>query len=172
MAPTWCSSLVAAVLVAFGTRVRAACSSNLVVDTFSTWSSNTNALGGYVGGQYTLDHASSAFTNRKTRKSGLTLPADDKSLSGATASGGVLTFTPSASSYFYENVPCQAATTDGYGAITFSVQGPASGSLLLEMQTRANCNATSYSSAYYELANVTNSARSMLLLWRNDNLRG
>ena len=78
---------------------------------------------------------------------------------GSTASGGVLSFKPTASSYFYENFPCEAATTAGYNSIQFSLNGPAGGSLTVELQTQSSCSATTYRSTYYTVSGLTGSTR-------------
>ena len=57
------------------------------------------------------------------------------------ASAGQVVFIPKdGNSYFYESFPCVPASSSGYTGIQFSVQGPAGGSLALELQTAANCN--------------------------------
>ncbi len=65
------------------------------------------------------------------------------------ASGEGITFVPGRSSYFYETLPCARAAARGYDAVAFAVRAPAAGaSLLLEIQTRASCDAAAYASAW------------------------
>lgn len=72
-------------------------------------------------------------------------------MTSISASGSTLTFTPKAGSYFYENFPCTNAAADSYNALSFTLSGPAQASFLIELQSRANCEATSYKSAYHNV---------------------
>ncbi|KAH6660640.1 hypothetical protein BKA67DRAFT_60931 [Truncatella angustata] len=111
------------------------CSSNLLVDDFSTWSTNTNSLG-----QWT---------------------SEDGTMTSVSASNGALTFTPSASAYFYETLACETATTNGYDAVAFSVQGPAEGSVGLELQTSTSCSESAHASYYYQVSGLTGSPQTI-----------
>lgn len=70
-----------------------------------------------------------------------------------TAAGTTLSLTTKAGSYFYENLPCEdlAAATSGFTGIAFKLSGPAQSSFLLEIQTKANCNATTHASVYHNV---------------------
>lgn len=120
---------------AFASGVSAACSSALKIDDFSSWSSNTNSLGSWT--------------------------SDDGSMTSISASGGVLSFTPKAGSYFYESFACQAATSNNYNSVQFSVKGPAGGSLTLEIQTKTACTASSYTSYYFGVSGLTGSTQTI-----------
>ncbi|KAL2196740.1 carbohydrate esterase family 4 protein [Corynascus similis CBS 632.67] len=102
--------------------VNAACSSDLVIDDFTTWLTGLNNLGSENG--------------------------DDGSMTAIAASPGQVVFIPEGDdSYFYESFPCQQAVTEGYNAIEFSVVGPANGSFALELQTTSDCG--SYEEGVY-----------------------
>ncbi|KAJ4305927.1 hypothetical protein N0V90_001460 [Kalmusia sp. IMI 367209] len=107
---------------AFATEASAACSSALKIDDFSKYSSNTNSLG-----QWT---------------------SDDSTMKSISASAGVLSFTPesTSTSYFYETFSCQAASSNGYSSVQFSIKGPQGGSIALELQTKSSCSASGYTS--------------------------
>ncbi|KAL2158659.1 hypothetical protein VTH06DRAFT_4141 [Thermothelomyces fergusii] len=95
--------------------VRAACSSDLVIDDFTKWLTGLNNLG---------------FPN-----------GDDGTMAAMAASPGRVLFVPrDAGSYFYESFPCQHAIAEGYGAIEFSALGPEGGSFVFELQTTTNCD--------------------------------
>ncbi|KLU81781.1 glycosyl hydrolase [Magnaporthiopsis poae ATCC 64411] len=118
--------------------VRAACSKNLVIDDFSKWASRTNSLGSYT--------------------------SDDNTMTSISASGGFLTFTPRANSYFYEPFSCRKTTADGYNAISFTAQGPAAGSsLTLEIQHQSTCasGAGGYQSAFTSVTGLSMSAQTV-----------
>ncbi|KAK4449977.1 hypothetical protein QBC34DRAFT_79620 [Podospora aff. communis PSN243] len=90
------------------------CTSNLIIDNFVKWTSGTNNLDWQNG--------------------------DDGSMTSIAASAGRVVFVPKdGNSYFYESFPCIPAYSSGYTGIQFSVQGPAGGSLALELQTSASC---------------------------------
>lgn len=82
-------------------------------------------------------------------------------MSTISSAGGVLSFTPTSSSYFYETFSCQAATSNGYNSIQFTVKGPAGGSLALEIQTKASCSATTYTSYYYAVSGLTGNTQTV-----------
>jgi hypothetical protein len=72
------------------------------------------------------------------------------------ANGGSVTFIPKTQeSYFYESFVCRQATAEGYGAISFTLQGPVGGSVAVELQTQANCSATTHNSSYNVLSGLT-----------------
>ncbi|KAK3996183.1 hypothetical protein QBC44DRAFT_318343, partial [Cladorrhinum sp. PSN332] len=77
------------------------------------------------------------------------------------ASSGQVVFIPKgdSSSYFYESFECQPAITKGYGAIQFTVEGPAGGSMAFELQTASSCAATdgTYRSSWTIIENLTGS---------------
>ncbi|KAH9866012.1 hypothetical protein J1614_008576 [Plenodomus biglobosus] len=115
--------------------VDAACSGPLKIDDFSKYASNQNSLGSWT--------------------------SDDGSMTSIKASGGVLSFTPKSSSYFYETFPCQQASSTGYNSLTFQIKGPAGGSATLEIQTKTACSATAYTSKYIQLSGFTGSLQTM-----------
>ncbi|KAF2786825.1 carbohydrate esterase family 4 protein [Melanomma pulvis-pyrius CBS 109.77] len=77
------------------------------------------------------------------------------------ASGGVLSFTPKANAYFYESFACQAASSNGYSSIQFSIKGPAGGSATLEIQTQASCSATTYTSKFFAVSGLTGATQTV-----------
>ncbi|KAF2278573.1 glycosyl hydrolase [Westerdykella ornata] len=113
----------------------AACTASLKVDDFSKWSSNTNSLNSWT--------------------------SDDGSMTSISASGGVLSFTPKADSYFYETFPCQAASSNNYNSVQFSVKGPAGSSLTLEIQTQSSCSATTYTSSFFTVSGLTGNTQTI-----------
>ncbi|KAJ4376309.1 hypothetical protein N0V83_001592 [Neocucurbitaria cava] len=115
--------------------VSAACSAPLKIDDFSKYSQNTNSLGEWT--------------------------SDDGTMSSISASGGVLSLKPKSGAYFYETFACQAASSNGYNSVTFSVKGPSSGSFTLEIQTKTACSAASYTSKYYTVSGVTGTAKTI-----------
>ncbi|KAF2014832.1 carbohydrate esterase family 4 protein [Aaosphaeria arxii CBS 175.79] len=117
--------------------VSAACSSALKIDDFSKWSSNTNSLNSWT--------------------------SDDGSMTSSSASGGVLSFRPKSGSYFYETFACQAATSNGYNSVQFTIKGPASGSLTLEIQTKSSCSASSYTSYYYSVTGLLGNTQTVTI---------
>lgn len=115
--------------------VDAACSGPLKIDDFSKYASNQNSLNSWT--------------------------SDDGSMASIKASGGVLSFTPKSSSYFYETFPCQQAKSNGYNSVTFQIKGPAGGSATLEIQTKTACSATAYTSKFIQLSGLTGSLQTM-----------
>lgn len=108
----------------------AACSSNLVIDNYTKWSTHTNSLGEWTG--------------------------DDSSMTSISKSGTKLLFTPKTdgSSYFYTSFACIDTATLGYNAITFPIKAPkAASSLVLEIQTSVGCTAA-YTSRYYVVSGL------------------
>lgn len=120
--------------------VNAACSSDLVIDDFTTWLTGLNNLGSENGGRFSFPIPSETqLTNALS---------DDGSMTAIAASPGQVVFIPEGDdSYFYESFPCQQAVTEGYNAIEFSVVGPANGSFALELQTTSDCG--SYEEGVY-----------------------
>lgn len=88
-------------------------------------------------------------------------------MSSIAAAAGKVQFIPKDSgSYFYESFSCQQAITTGYGGISFTLQGPAGGSVALELQTSASCNANdtgSYTSSYNIISSLTGSQQTINL---------
>lgn len=123
---------------AFSATTSAQCTSNLLIDNFAQWSSNANSLGSWT--------------------------SDDGSMSSISASGNTLSFTPNADSYFYETLPCTTASSDGYNAVQFSIQGPVGGSVMLEIQTQASCSAESYTSNWQTVSGLTGSKQTVTIL--------
>lgn len=117
----WTASLLAS-------GAQAACSSNLVIDDYSKYSTNTNSLGSWT--------------------------SDDGSCPGlqADAANKKVTLTPNANCYFYTTfpAPCLKASTDGYNGLSFSVKAPAAGSsMVVEIQTSTTCSASEAAKSYY-----------------------
>ncbi|EUC51036.1 carbohydrate esterase family 4 protein [Bipolaris oryzae ATCC 44560] len=117
--------------------VNAACSGPLSIDDFSKWSSKQNSLG--------------------------TWTSDDSSMPSISAANGVLSFKPNATSYFYETLPCQAASSNGYNSITFQIKGPAQGSATLEIQTKGSCSDAAYSSKWVTLTGLTGNTQTITI---------
>ncbi|KAF1995543.1 carbohydrate esterase family 4 protein [Amniculicola lignicola CBS 123094] len=115
----------------------AACSSALKIDDFSRWSSNANSLNAWT--------------------------SDDSSMTSISVTGGVLSFKPNADSYFYETFACQAASSNGYNSIQFTITGAASASLTLEIQTKASCSAASFTSYYHTVSGLTAASQTVTI---------
>lgn len=90
---------------------------------------------------------------------------DDGTLLKASAPGSVLSFTPKASSYIFESFPCETTQSSGYSALQFMVLGPKGGELSIELQSKASCSETSYSSKYVSLPNLTGNLQIITLPW-------
>ncbi|KAI1852264.1 hypothetical protein JX265_006313 [Neoarthrinium moseri] len=131
----------------------ASCSSNLIIDNFSQWSANNlNNLGQYTSG---MDGYSAS------RSTPILTSLDDGTMDSISAASGSLTFTPNENSYFYEGLTCQPATTNGFGAISFDIQGPAGGSVFLEIQTAESCSVSAYTSYYYSVTGLTGTSQTI-----------
>ncbi|KAK5658225.1 hypothetical protein OQA88_2200 [Cercophora sp. LCS_1] len=120
------------------TAVAQTCTSNLLIDNFVKWTAGTNNLDWQNG--------------------------DDGSMTSIAASAGQVVFVPKdGNSYFYESFPCVKASSSGYSAIQFSVQGPAGSSLALELQTAANCNPETegWKSSYNIVSGLTGSRQTV-----------
>jgi len=89
--------------------------------------------------------------------------ADDGTMTSISAAANVLSFKPAANSYFYETFPCEAATTNGYNSLQFTIKGPSAGSLTVELQTQTSCTATSYKSYFYTLTGLTGSSQTVTI---------
>lgn len=77
-------------------------------------------------------------------------------MTSVATAGNKLTLVPkSAGSYFYETLPCQAASTNGYDTLQFAVKGAAGGSMAIEIQTGANCSDKKYTSKFYLVKGIT-----------------
>lgn len=99
-----------------------------------------------------------------TREVVLTYFQDDGTMTTISSEVGSVIFTPKDdNSYLYENIPCQAATTNGYNAISFDVLGPAGGEINLEIQTSANCSDSAYTSYYYTITNLTGADQTVVI---------
>jgi peptidoglycan/xylan/chitin deacetylase (PgdA/CDA1 family) len=79
----------------------------------------------------------------------------------AKAANGKLSVVPNANSYFYETFTCQAASSNGYDAISFLVKGPAGASLTLEIQTKSACSADAYQSYFYTVSGLTGTTQTI-----------
>ncbi|KAB5532741.1 glycoside hydrolase/deacetylase [Coniochaeta sp. 2T2.1] len=113
--------------------VNAACTSNLQIDNFALFPNGTNSLASQAGDDGTMAYITSTAAN-----------------------GGSVTFVPKTQeSYFYESFVCRAAATEGYNAISFTLQGPVNGSVAVELQTQTNCSATTHTSSYNVLSGLT-----------------
>ncbi|KAL2169805.1 hypothetical protein VTG60DRAFT_5624 [Thermothelomyces hinnuleus] len=131
-------AVVAGLLAATG--VHAACSSDLVIDDFTTWLTGLNNLGSENG--------------------------DDGTMTAIAASPGQVVFIPKDDgSYFYESFPCQQAITEGYNAIQFSVLGPEGGSFAFELQTTSSCDSEEgvYNSSWTEVGDLTGERQTITL---------
>jgi hypothetical protein len=137
----------------FAARASAVCSTDLVIDDFSKWSNGSNSLGQHASGMNIV----LPLRNKRF----LIYALDDGTMSLISSSGGSLVFTPNVTSYFYENVACQSATTNGYSALSFSLQGPAEGRVALELQTSVNCTDTAHTSYYYAVNGLTGSSQNI-----------
>ncbi|EON64117.1 hypothetical protein W97_03347 [Coniosporium apollinis CBS 100218] len=82
-------------------------------------------------------------------------------MTSISAASNKLSFKPKAGSYFYETFACQAASTDGYNSIQFSIKGPAGGSLTLEIQTKTACTASAYTSKYFVVSGLTGATQTV-----------
>ncbi|KAK8157224.1 hypothetical protein IWX90DRAFT_317791 [Phyllosticta citrichinensis] len=131
---------ILATLASTALQVEAACNSPLLIDDFSNWSSNNNALGSWT--------------------------SDDGTMSKISAASKTLTFQPKSDSYFYESFACQTAAQNGYDSLSFSVKGPAGGSLTLELQYKASCTATGqYQSVFYPVSGLTGQTQTITVPW-------
>ncbi|KAI6350774.1 hypothetical protein MCOR25_010401 [Pyricularia grisea] len=132
----------------------AKCSSNLLIDDFSRRSTSNNNLGGYTN--------------------------DDGSMKSITVQGTSLILTPRppapgglSQSYYYENIPCTQAASDGYEALSFTIKAPSKGSnFTLEIQTSTSCSTSSYTSDWQVVKDLTGDVQTVtipLAGWKNPN---
>jgi peptidoglycan/xylan/chitin deacetylase (PgdA/CDA1 family) len=84
-------------------------------------------------------------------------------MTSISASNGVLTFQPKTNAYFYETFECQAASSSGFDSIQFSIQGPAGGSAMLEIQTRVSCEASEYSQSWASITGLTGKTQTITI---------
>ncbi|KAI9748724.1 MAG: hypothetical protein M1835_001730, partial [Candelina submexicana] len=140
--------ILAASLLASG--AQAACSTNLLIDDYSKYSSNSNSLGAYTSGQYNCgpEHQPLRYCYAANQST------DDGSCTTfkADVANKKVTFNANADCYFYTTFPdpCEKASTDGYNGLTFSIKAPAGGSSLrVEIQTSTTCSATAAAKSYY-----------------------
>ncbi|TDZ34652.1 Chitin deacetylase [Colletotrichum trifolii] len=98
--------------------------------------------------------------------------SDDQSMASVAVDRGVLSFTPKTdnSSYFYETLGCVKAATNGYDAITLTIRGPRGASMMLEVQTKASCSESSYSSQWTQITGLTGSTQIIIFplrIWQH-----
>ncbi|KAI2606558.1 hypothetical protein GGR54DRAFT_644172 [Hypoxylon sp. NC1633] len=98
----------------------AVCTSNLLIDNFARFPSQTNTLGFKA--------------------------SDDGSMQSISLTGNVISFVPKTMSYFYETIPCIDALGSGYSDISFGIKAPKNGSIALEVQSLDACSAPAYKS--------------------------
>ncbi|OHF03373.1 hypothetical protein CORC01_01426 [Colletotrichum orchidophilum] len=91
--------------------------------------------------------------------------SDDGSMAKIAISSGALTFTPKAdtTSYFYETLGCVKAATNGYKALSLTINGPKDASMLLEIQSRATCSDDTYKSQWVTISGLTGSAQTVTI---------
>ena len=75
-----------------------------------------------------------------------------------------ITFTTTASSYFYTTFACEAATTSQYNALTFPIKGPAGAKFTIELQTSSSCSTTAYTSYFTTLTGITGATQTYTVL--------
>ncbi|CAG8982401.1 hypothetical protein HYALB_00007523 [Hymenoscyphus albidus] len=132
------SSLVLALSWANTAVAQAACSSNLLIDDYSKFSSNSNSLGFYTSDDGTTTNLKADAANKK------------------------ISFTSSPSSYFYTTFECEQAKTNKYTALTFPVKGPAAAQLTVELQTSSSCATQEYTS-YFTTAALTGDTQTITI---------
>lgn len=75
-----------------------------------------------------------------------------------------ISFTSTASSYFYTTFSCEQAPTDKYNAITFPIKGPAGSQFTVELQASSACTANAYSSYFTTLTGVSGQTQTYTIL--------
>ncbi|KAI6360654.1 hypothetical protein MCOR32_008928 [Pyricularia oryzae] len=136
----------------YGVATAATCTSNLLIDDFSRRSTSNNNLGGYTN--------------------------DDGSMRSITVQGTSLILTPVppadgrlSPSYYYENLPCTQALSEGYSAISFTMKAPSKGSnFTLEIQTSTSCGTSAYTSDWQVVKDLTGDLQTVTIPlsgWRN-----
>lgn len=88
---------------------------------------------------------------------------DDGSMTSISAASGVLSFKPKSGSYFYETFECQAASSNNYNSVQFTIKGVSGGSGTLEIQTKSACSASSYTSYYTQFSGLTGSTQTVTI---------
>ncbi|KAK1512520.1 polysaccharide deacetylase, partial [Colletotrichum costaricense] len=111
--------------------VAAACTSDLLVDDFSSsFTTNRNNLGSWT--------------------------SDDASMTSISATGGILSFTPKSGAYYYETFPCQALQTDLYTHVQLDIKAPVSGATFTtELNSASSCSATTSSKTSFRVTGLT-----------------
>ncbi|OLN95645.1 Chitin deacetylase-like protein 3 [Colletotrichum chlorophyti] len=119
---------------------QAACS-NLVIDGFSR-------------------SGSSGFNNLEQWTS------DDGTMGKIALANGVLSFTPKpdSTSYYYENIGCIKAASQGYKALSLTVKGPRQGSsMLVEIQTKSHCSQSTIKRQWVQIENLTGATQNVTI---------
>ncbi|KAK8189213.1 hydrolase-like protein [Phyllosticta capitalensis] len=134
------SGILAALLGSAPQVQAATCKSPLLVDDFSGWLNHQNNLQSWV--------------------------SDDGTMPNIAVKDKKLTFAPAANSFFYETFTCQAASNNGYSGVSFTLKGPAGGSLALELQYLTSCTSTAaYKSSYYTVSGLTGDTQVVTVPW-------
>ncbi|PMD25424.1 carbohydrate esterase family 4 protein [Hyaloscypha hepaticicola] len=110
---------------------QAGCTTNLLIDNYANYANNLNSLGQWTSDDGTTTNFVADAANKK------------------------ITFTTTASSYFYTTFACEKSTTDQYTAITFPMKGPAGATFTIELQTSSSCSTTAYKSYFTTLTGIT-----------------
>ena len=84
-------------------------------------------------------------------------------MTSISAANGVLSFKPASGSYFYETFDCQAATSQNYNSIQFTIKGVSGGSGTLEIQTKSSCSATAYTSYFTQFTGLTGNTQTVTI---------
>ncbi|KAI0101525.1 hypothetical protein GGR51DRAFT_331346 [Nemania sp. FL0031] len=127
------------------------CTAHLMIDDFASWAEGENSLQGAT--------------------------SDDATLNSTNTDGGTLSFVPNRQelSYVYEQFECIDAVELGYDSVSFTIKGPEAASVSLELQTKADCEATEYESFYYTVNDISGSPQTItvpLSSWTDANLNG
>ncbi|KAL3424054.1 hypothetical protein PVAG01_03335 [Phlyctema vagabunda] len=113
-----------------------ACTSNLLIDDYAKYTSNTNSLGQWTSDDSTTTNLKADTVNKK------------------------ISFTSKSGSYFYTTFSCLAATTNKYNAFTFPIKGPVGAKVTLELQTSSSCS-TAYKSYTFDVTGLTGSMQTI-----------
>jgi hypothetical protein len=82
----------------------------------------------------------------------------------APGNDGAIVFVPkTADSYWYESFECLTARTQGYNAISFTIQGPSNASVALELQTKQTCADENFTSTYSFISELSGSSQEYTL---------
>lgn len=77
---------------------------------------------------------------------------------------GTITVVPSTlDSYWYETFDCMAAASEGYNAVVFTIQGPANGSVALELQTKNDCADEARMSDYASITGLSRDSEEIVV---------